>query len=97
MSATVHIAGFPVNVGGHLRQLCAWCGERLIDVDLSCVMASMKEGGSPPDPYGTWEANALVKVDGNYSGVVEHDGALPANACAKKMALRLVTTEPHGS
>ncbi len=91
MSATVHIAGLVIQVGSQLRQLCSWCGHKLIDVDLSCIMAPMKEDGSPPDPYGTWAVDALIKVDGNYSGVIEHNGTLPANACAKKAPLRLVT------
>lgn len=88
--STVHIAGFAIQVGVELRQLCSWCGHRLIDVDLSCVMSPMKEDGSPPDPYGTWKPDALVEVDGNYSCVIKHDGTLPPNCCAKKVALHLV-------
>lgn len=101
MSATVHIAGAAVNVGGQLRQLCAWCGYRLIDVDLSCVATPMPEDGSEPEPYRTWEAHALVEIEESpgvtRSSVVQaHHGKLPANACAKKVKLHLVpSAEPR--
>ncbi len=91
----VHIAGFAIQVGSELRQLCAWCGHRLIDVDLSCVAAPMKEDGSPPDPYSTWAPDALVEWEETpgcvrTSVVNAVDGNLPPNCCAKRVALHLV-------
>lgn len=92
----IHIAGFAVRVGDQLRQRCAWCGDTLIDVDISCIMAPMKEDGSPPDPYSVWDVNALVAVDGNATWVVaDHDGELPLRCCAKGApALTLVGSTP---
>lgn len=95
MSTTIHIAGYPINVGGQLRQLCAWCGHRLIDVDLSCCASPAKEDGSPPDPYPCWEPNALVEYEETpgcvRTSVVEAvDGKLPPNCCAKRVALHSV-------
>lgn len=81
MSRKVHIAGFPVRIGNELRQRCAWCGERLIDEDLSCLAS--------PDgsPFGTWEVGVLVAVEGKHSYVVPHvDGAtVPSDCCAAKL------------
>ncbi len=78
----VHIAGFPVRVGSRLRQLCAWCGEQLIDLDLDCIAVAP---GSSVGAPGTWETNALVAVDGPVSWVVQpEDGdKLPRECCAK--------------
>lgn len=92
----VHIAGFAVRVGNQLRQRCAWCGDEIIDVDLSCIMAPVKADGSPPDPYAVWEMNALVAVDGNHSWVItDHGGELPPECCTKDQPkLAVVRTMP---
>jgi hypothetical protein len=80
-----HIAGTWVEVGSRLRQLCAWCGYRLVDYDLARI--AVPEGQDPRP--GTWAPGDLVRVDGNVSMTVEHeDGAeLPADACERQGVL----------
>jgi hypothetical protein len=75
-----HIAGSEVQVGCHLRQLCAWCGAVLVDYDLACI--AVPEGQDPRP--ATWAQGDLVRRDGCAWFVVEHeDGAdLPADSCA---------------
>lgn len=97
MAAVIHIAGFPVRVGGHKRQRCAWCGVLLVDsIDdqLACT---------PPPPPGErvelahWQPNALVRVDGPMSSIVTHvDGdPIPAGWCGDEGKTRLrVVEEP---
>jgi hypothetical protein len=89
----IHIAGFPVRVGNHKRQLCAWCGFRLVDIDLANCASS--DGAEP----GHWEPNALVRViDGNPTAfiVVKHvDGeAIPAGWCGDEGKARLRAVPP---
>lgn len=87
----IHIAGFPVRVGNQKRQLCAWCGERLIDDNLEAMASS--DGEEP----GHFEPNALVEVSGQNprcTSIVPHvDGAaIPTGWCGdeKRPQLRLV-------
>jgi hypothetical protein len=54
----VHIAGMGTRIGSRVRQLCAWCGYRLIDEDL----ALMASPDGPPD-VKAWETNAWVEVE----------------------------------
>lgn len=71
----VHIAGLDLTIEGrYLRQICAWCGEVLLDYDLTRC-ASMD--GSPPAMF---KVGVLVEVDGNMRSVIE--GPLPDNACS---------------
>lgn len=71
-----HIAGFAVILDGRFqRQICAWCGEILIDNDLS-KMAST-DGRAP----AFWECGCIVEVDGNCSSKLDVD-RLPDNSCA---------------
>ncbi len=90
---TIHIAGFPVRVGNHKRQLCAWCGHRIIDIDVANT-ACMGEWTEP----GHYEPNALVRVAGEnpvVSSVVEHaEGEpIPAGWCGEEAPrLRLVAS-----
>jgi hypothetical protein len=79
--ALVHIAGPDVQVGGQMRQRCAWCGALLADYDLAHVAAPI---GQDPTP-AMWPAGELVAVDGPASWTVPHtDGEqLPSNACAQ--------------
>lgn len=79
-TGTIHIAGNDVQVGQHLRQRCAWCGEVLIDYDLARIAVPV---GQDPRP-STWPPGELVLVDGPMSHTVDHrDGdQLPDNACA---------------
>ncbi|HEU4731738.1 MAG TPA: hypothetical protein VFT22_27770 [Kofleriaceae bacterium] len=80
----IHIAGFPVRVGTKGRQLCAWCGESLFDVDHSLVMVAPNADGSPGEPMQPWPTGELIAVEGNGKWVVPHeDGAqLPVQCCA---------------
>lgn len=81
--AVTHIAGVYIQVGGILRQRCAWCGALLMHYDLAAIAAPVgQEGGDWP---GTWPIGALVTVDGGLSFIVEHkDGdPLPDGACGK--------------
>jgi hypothetical protein len=80
----VHIAGFPVKVGQQSRQLCAWCGASLIDIDHRNVMVAPNADGTPGEGPHFWAIGVLVAVDGPASWVLEHeDGAqLPLEACA---------------
>ena len=82
--AVTHIAGFPVRIGNKARQLCAWCGERLIDDDYD-LMAFAPGCDAEPKYF---EPNTLVEVetsaDARFTTVVQPiDGDLPRNCCAK--------------
>lgn len=78
--SVVHIAGFPVLVGRHGRQLCAWCGALLFEVT---------GNEASPDPVRPWEMGDLIEVTKvgactGYVRLVHVDGdELPRNACAK--------------
>lgn len=80
----VHIAGFPVRVGTKRRQICAWCGKSLIDLDVNLI--AVPEGQSPEPHF--WPTGELVDVatGGGFTQqtLVPHkDGdPLPARACA---------------
>lgn len=81
----VHIAAYPIEIGGQLRQRCGWCGAVLIDVDLANVGAMVADPADPDQEYPVWEPGGLVGVDGGVCWSVAHvDGApLPAEACAQ--------------
>lgn len=83
MSRVVHIVGFSVTVGTRTRQLCAWCGEKLYDLDLAnvAVFPAPKSG----EQIGAkFEIGKLLAREGNAWWVLDHaDGErLPADACA---------------
>lgn len=42
---TIHIVGFPVFIGGIARQLCAFCGEKLMDDDWNNIACFGGIGG----------------------------------------------------
>ena len=75
-----HIAGSEVQVGSHLRQRCAWCGEVMADYGLECIAVP---DGQDPRP-AMWAQGALVRRDGSAWFVGDHEeGAdLPADSCA---------------
>jgi hypothetical protein len=91
-----HIVGLQMVVQGHLcRQLCAWCGVVLVDVDLECIAVAEGSGGYNP----FWETNAVLEVEQSDDGTVVRssivptvDGILPDNACtpARPRKLSLV-------
>jgi len=77
----IHIVGRPLRVQGVMRQVCSWCGEKLIDYDLECIATS--DGADP----GFWSEGDLLEVSGtnpvSYVVVQHQDGAaLPAGSCA---------------
>jgi|WetSurMetagenome_2_1015567.scaffolds.fasta_scaffold380522_2 hypothetical protein len=77
-----HFAGVEIQINTDLRQRCAWCGEMLIDYDLSRV--AVPEGQDPRP--STWPVGSIVEVDGCLSYVVDHDDGspLPADTCGEK-------------
>lgn len=88
----IHIAGYPLKIGTKGRQLCAWCGERLFDVDHANEMVAPNADGSPGDGSLPWEEGALVAHDGNMWWIVRHeDGAqLPLQSCVGPPPLRVI-------
>ncbi len=79
MSAVVHIVGPGYQNGALVRQLCAWCGERIIDEDLRLVATIDGRGPS------FWPEGELLEVDkerGRQTVIAHEKGApLPRNAC----------------
>jgi len=89
----IHIAGFPVRIGNKGRQLCAWCGFILFDVDHSNVMVAPNEDGSVWSP-SPWPVGQLISVSENVMTVIPHkDGDdIPLQCCAcPPVNLKLVT------
>jgi hypothetical protein len=83
----IHIIGRAVLVGAKHRQLCAWCGEKLLDDDWSLI-ATNGFGGPMP-----WPEGELLSIHPMGKTVVAHkDGAqLPSDCCAyERPNLRLV-------
>jgi hypothetical protein len=80
VSAVVHIAGHQAQVGPHLRQRCAWCGEILEDHDLRRIAVPV---GQDPRP-GLWAPGVLVLIDGGLAVAVDHNDGddVPGNCCA---------------
>jgi hypothetical protein len=97
---TIHIAGFPVRIGPHCRQLCAWCGEKLVDANFDLVMVAPISEVTPDFIPGFWEMGALVAVDRSeetraaLSTLVSHaeGDPLPAGSCFRREhpSIRLV-------
>lgn len=86
MGQTIHVAGMQIDIGGrYLRQRCSWCGEILIDYDLS-MMAFAVSPGEEPKPPAMWQVGSLVLCDGPMSLTVEHvDGErLPSTSCVER-------------
>jgi hypothetical protein len=56
-TSTVHVAAQPIRVGSLHRQLCAWCGYRLVDDDTDLMV-------SPDGPVAplAWEPYTFVRV-----------------------------------
>ena len=65
----IHIAGLVINIGGHLRQRCAWCGAVLDDVELVLTAVPIEQGGLP---YPSWGEGGLVAVLGYARWSVEN-------------------------
>lgn len=72
----VHIAGLGIRVAGrHVRQLCAWCGEPLIDYD---ELRIIETGGERPV---MWPEGRMIRTDGD-CWVVLPQGRMPEDACS---------------
>ena len=93
----IHVAGFPVRVGSECKQVCAWCGLVLADLD---YRSTAQPAGQTGDPWHPFEMGALVDVqkDGprTLSAVVPHEDGkpMPAGFCGDegKARLRLMDT-----
>jgi hypothetical protein len=78
-ASVVHIVGHHVVIGGRFqRQLCAWCGVKLTDYDLSMIATS---GGTL---LSQWPEGELIEVGDGWSSIIKHEDGedLPANCCA---------------
>lgn len=60
----MHIAGMDVQVGPLRRQRCAWCGQLLLDHDLTGMAWPLDEDGTDPGPPGFWPMGAVLAVVG---------------------------------
>lgn len=94
-----HIVGLDIQIGPYRRQRCAWCGQLLLDEDLSRMAWQLNLDGTDPGPPGVWPMGAVVEVVGelgSFRGVriipedewpqsVENpeNKALPVGCCAK--------------
>jgi len=93
----VHLAGADVIVEGRwMRQLCQWCGYRLIDEDLTRVAVPSGQSGALPH----FEIGAWICVEGvnpTAFSVVDAPGEdkYPAGACFDDVvpALSMVSAE----
>lgn len=83
--STSHLAGTVITVQGrYVRQLCQWCGHRLVDVDLACIAVPLEDAGKPSP---AWEAGAWIREDGPARRVVETEGdKMPGDACMRDVA-----------
>lgn len=84
----IHIAGLQITVGTLERQLCAWCGEKLVDHDAANIAVAPGSGKHS----SFWKTGALVARDGPGTWIVAHaDGdQLPLQACASQAKLTVV-------
>lgn len=74
----IHIVGPGHLVGTRQRQLCAWCGFKLVDEDLALI-ASIDGRG-----MGFWQEGKLISVTTYGMSILEQGPGsdLPPNACA---------------
>ena len=94
MEAISHLAGVDITAEGRfVRQRCSWCGEILVDVDLS--LAAVPEG-QKGNPAATWKVGDWIEVEGVWPTVYRvadaEDGKFPANSC---MARELPKPKPR--
>lgn len=87
MPQVTHVAAQTITIDGrYLRQLCAWCGEVLIDYDLANVAMVVTPDDPNPTP-ATWPTGNLVRVDGNVSTTLDENEQLPDDFCGAAMFL----------
>lgn len=88
-----HLAGAPVHVDGcFLRQLCQWCGYRLIDVDVRNIAT---ESSSADRSYPEWEVGAWIQVDGSMRRALQtEEGKMPSDSCMRDVSPLLRAVEP---
>lgn len=89
MTSVSHVAGIEVQVGNFLRQRCGWCGEIIIDVDLSRIAVAIDPDDPDKEPtYPVWPVGDLIRVDGGLTCVLDiGDGPLPDDACARSAGI----------
>lgn len=90
--STSHLAGTVITVQGrYVRQLCQWCGHRLVDVDLANIAVPVEDADKP---FPAWEVSAWIREDGPMRRVVETEGdRMPGDACMRDVAPLLRTVE----
>ncbi len=101
MSSQSHLAGGPVHVDSrYLRQLCQWCGYRLVDMDLHNVAMPVETAMSATPakfPWPEWEVGAWIRVDGPMSSVVEMgEGKMPPDSCMRDVSPLLKSVPTAG-
>lgn len=78
-----HFAGVPITLDGrYVRQLCAWCGDVLVDVDATRVAVPVDQ--LSPDgaiTVATWPEGSIVCVDGAASWSVPVGSAANTFIC----------------
>ncbi len=74
--------------GRYRRQRCAWCGEALLDEDLSLIMVQEGQELPPAFESGTW-----LEVEPGFMQIVTpEDGKFPKNSC---MAIEFPAKPPR--
>ena len=88
-----HLTAQPVLVAGRFnRQRCAWCGELIVDEDLTTMMST------EPNWMGTeWPVSRIVRIDGSHTMVVDnHDGQMPEDSCMARTVDESKAKETNG-
>ena len=86
MADLVHLAGQWVYADGFLRQRCAWCGELLIDDDLSTNMKATQELREPCgfEPNSWISTSKTQDVIATMKSLGPSDGHYPDDSCMKE-------------
>lgn len=61
----MHLVGIDMRIGPLRRQRCAWCGQLLVDEDLSKMSWMLNADGTDPGPPGMWPAGEVIEVIGD--------------------------------
>ena len=93
--AVSHLVGTAVHVDRrYLRQLCQWCGYRLIDVDLQNTAT---ESSNNDTSYPEWPVDKWVRVDGPMCSVIENDdNKMPIDSCMRDVSPRMRVVKNDG-
>lgn len=86
MTETTHITSNVITTDGrYMRQRCVWCGELIIDYDLSMMMSTST------DPVKGWECGIMISVEGEnpkHYWKTEDQEHLPDSFCGYKYNLK---------